>query len=202
MAARLISIIGAPATGKTTLAERLCEELPALLIREDFAGNPFLAQSYEGDPEAGLPGQLYFLMSRFHQLHVGHWPGEGIRVSDYGFCQDRIFARVRLGEDDYRLYGRLAGRLEGLVHPPDVLVHLDAAPGILMERIARRGRGFEKVMDAEFLETMRRAYAEAVAAWRGPVLRVDCAATDLRESNCRARLVESIRAMLEKGPCT
>ena len=198
MAAKLISIIGAPATGKTTLAEGLCRDLPAELIREDFAGNPFLATSYEGDPTARLPGQLYFLMSRFHQLDLRAWPAAGTFVSDYGFCQDRIFARVRLGEDDYRLYDRLASRLEGLVRPPDVLIHLDAPVSVLMERIAGRGRGFEKVMDAEFLETMRRAYIEAVGDWNGPVVRVDCVTHDLRRSDERSEIVELIRRMLVK----
>ena len=45
MAATLISIIGPPASGKTTLAESLCADLEAELVREDYAGNAFLADS-------------------------------------------------------------------------------------------------------------------------------------------------------------
>ena len=71
MSAALISIIGPPAVGKTTLAALLAAKLPAELIREDYAGNPFLADSYAGSEQARLPGQLYFLLSRVGQLRQG-----------------------------------------------------------------------------------------------------------------------------------
>ncbi|RKY23662.1 MAG: deoxynucleoside kinase, partial [Planctomycetota bacterium] len=41
MAAKLISIIGPVAVGKTTLAECLAAQLPAEILYEDYAGNPF-----------------------------------------------------------------------------------------------------------------------------------------------------------------
>ena len=205
MPARLISIIGPPASGKTTLAERLSDELPAEMIREDYAGNPFLARSYEGDPKARLPGQIYFLMSRVGQLHIASAPPDGLQVSDYGFCQDRIYARQRLSSEDYRLYDRLAGRLEGLVRRPDVLVRLDAPEEMLLERIARRGMGFERVMDAEFLKAMRQAYAQAASEASCPVLCVDCGRFNLLLADVRQRLIERLREFLscvkEAQPC-
>lgn len=193
MSAKLISIIGPPASGKTTLAEHLAAELPAALVREDYAGNPFLAESYVGRKEARLPGQLYFLISRVGQLSRSSWPACGLLVSDYGFCQDRIYARVRLGEEDYRLYDPLARRLEGLVHPPDLLIHLDAAEATLLGRIARRGREHEKVMDAEFLAEMRAAYNEAARREACPVIRIDCDAVDFRRDSGRAALLAEVR---------
>lgn len=196
MPAKLISIIGAPASGKTTLAERLSAELPAALIREDYAGNPFLAESYVGQPQARLPGQMYFLMSRVGQLSMLNWPDEGLAVSDYGFCQDRIFARQRLSADDMRLYDRLARRVEGLVRPPDVMIHLDAAVETLMERIALRGREFEHAMDGSFLAAMCEAYKHASAEQACPVITVNCDATDLRRDAPRAELVERVRQAL------
>lgn len=181
MSAKLISIIGPPAAGKTTLAENLAPLLGAGLIREDYAGNPFLAQSYEGLDSARLPGQLYFLMSRVGQLAIATWPEAGTFVSDYGFCQDAVFARQRLAADDFRMYERLAPRVEGLVHPPDVLICLEAAPRTLIGRIERRGRGFERVMDEGFLQAMSRAYKEIAARMTCPVIRIDCDKMDVRE---------------------
>ena len=96
MSAKLVSIIGPVASGKTLLAEKLSAELPAGLIREDYAGNPFLADSWAGQDDKLLAGQLYFLMSRVKQLALSAWPDDGTFVSDYGFCQDRIFAEIRL----------------------------------------------------------------------------------------------------------
>ena len=196
MPAKLVSIIGAPASRKTTLARHLAAELPAGLIREDYAGNPFLAESYVGQTEARLPGQMYFLMSRVGQLSILSWPAEGLAVSDYGFCQDRIFARARLADGDFRLYERLARRVEGLVRPPDVLIHLDASVPTLLARIASRGREFEHAMDENFLSAMRDAYNAAAAEQACPVITVDGDSTDLRLDSPRAALLAEIRQAL------
>ncbi|HUT60368.1 MAG TPA: deoxynucleoside kinase [Phycisphaerae bacterium] len=196
MSAALISIIGPPAVGKTTLAELLCADLPAELIREDYRGNPFLEQSYAGGAAARLPGQLCFLVSRVRQLAVTTWPEAGLFVSDYGYCQDRVFARARLGIEDYKLYEQLAWPLARVVHPPDVLVHLDAASQTLLRRIAERGRDFERVMDAEFLDSMRAEYARAAADALCPVIEFDCEAADFRDGAVRAALAADIRAKL------
>jgi len=195
-AAPLISIIGLPASGKTTLAELLAMELPARLVRENYEGNPFLAESYAGPASTRLPAQLFYLLSRVSQLSAGHWPGDGLTVSDYGFCQDRVYATHRLSPDELAAYEPVHARLSALVHPPDVLVYLDAEPEVLLERIARRGRRFEQAMTADFLADMRRAYGEVVAAAGCPVLTVRCDEVDIRNYRPRAELTERIRRAL------
>lgn len=192
MGARLISIIGPPAVGKTTLAERLSEEMDGRLICEDFEGNPFLADSYAGDRNACLPAQLFFLLSRVKQLSLGDWPGEGLTVSDYGFCQDRIYAASKLNEEEMSLYSRVAGRVEGLVCPPSVIVHLDAPSPVLLSRIADRGRQYEKAMTIEFLEEMRNAYNDIDQSAGCPVIRLCTDATDTRRADVRNELIERI----------
>ena len=196
MTAVLISLIGPPASGKTTLAEALAVELSGKLIREDYAGNPFLAESYLGSGSARLPGQLYFLMSRVSQLWAGSWPGDGLFVSDYGFCQDRVYAKARLGNEDFALYDRLAARVETLVHPADVVVCLDAPTDTLLERIAARGRVHESAMTREFLDGMRREYGRIASEARCPIITVDTERTDPRDAGGLAQLAREIRAKL------
>lgn len=196
LGAALVSIIGPPGVGKTTLAEALAADLPAGLIREDYAGNPFLAESYVGDESARLPGQLFFLMARARQLARSVWPDEGLFVSDYGFCQDRVYARMRLGAADFGMYERVAGRVAPMIHPPTMLVILDASADTLRSRVVRRGRSHERVMDRDFFEAMRASYAqiERTARENGQaVRRVDGDAVDLRDPARRAELVAWIR---------
>ena len=195
MTARLISIIGPPGVGKTTLAEAMSAAMPARLIREDYAGNPFLAASYLGQADAGLAAQIYYLMSRAKQLATSTWPHEGLCVSDYGYCQDRIFARRRLSPADLVVYERVAERIDPLVRAPDVLIHLDARTETLLERIARRGRGFEKAMTPEFLDAMRAAYADPLDPCE--ILRVDCDAVDIRDAAQRKELIAEALRMFE-----
>lgn len=196
MPARLISILGPPAVGKTTFAAALAAELPAGLIREDFAGNPFLAESFTGRADLLLPSQLYFLFSRVRQLFGRSWPESGRFVSDYGFCQDRIFAEAKLSPADLRRYEDIAELVEGLVHPPDVIIHLDADVDELRRRIAARGRDFERAMDEGFLARMRAAYDRVEVPEGCRRVRVDCRRRDLRDPAERQHLVERIRRLL------
>jgi len=196
VAARLVSIIGPPASGKTTLAEWLAAALPARFIREDYRGNPYLAEAYLQRREFALHSQLYFLFSRLSQLNLRTWPADGLAVTDYGFCQDRVYAAANLSGRDMALYRRLADGAERLVKAPDVLVHLDADERLLLERIARRGRSFERTFTAAYLASLRRAYREAAAAMPWPVIPVDVGRTDLLAEGPRRELLERIREAL------
>ena len=196
MSARLVSIIGPPAAGKTTLAEILAAELPAEVIYEDYTGNPFLAESYLGKDEAKLPAQLYYLMSRASQLSLLSWPAEGVRVSDYGFCQDRIYASLKLSEAEMGLYDRVAGRLEKLIKRPDLVIHLDAGEDGLLRRIADRGRKFERAMTGEFVASIREAYDGIAPGLGCEVIKVNCDETDLRDEAGRAELLERVRRQI------
>ncbi len=196
MSAKLISVIGPPAAGKTTLAEHLAAELPAQMIRESYSENPFLVDSYVGCDDARLPGQLYFLFSRLKQLSKAHWTSEGLFVSDYGFCQDRIFAKLRLGEDDFRTYQRVAHRTAPLVHQPELMICLDASVETLLARITERGRDYETALTGELLASFRRQY-DTIPAWADcPVVTVDTEVVDVRDPHETEKLISAIRTKL------
>jgi deoxyadenosine/deoxycytidine kinase len=190
----LVSVIGPPAVGKTTLAEALARALPAEVIYEDYAGNPFLAEAYLGRDDLRLPAQLYYLFSRVGQLAMSRWPADGLRVSDYGFCQDRLYATAQLAGEELHVYDRVARQVESLVKPPDVLVLLDADEDTLLKRIAARGREFERTFTRQFLTRMRQAYRALPAAAGGDVIEIDCARTDVRED--AAAVAEKVREAL------
>lgn len=196
MSAKLISIIGPPASGKTTAAERLAEVLDAKLVLEDFEGNPFLAASYVGNEAARLPAQLYYLMSRVSQLSLLNWPDEGLVVSDYGLCQDGLYAHAKLSADDLKLYERVAAQLAPLVKPPDVVVHVDCSPRLMRRRIEGRGRDFERVFTEEFLREMRDAHREAVSGLSCQVVPVDGDCYDWRRLGPVGPPTDQIRAAL------
>jgi len=196
LTARLISVIGPPAVGKTTLAEQLSLKLPAQLIREDYRGNPFLADSYSGDASFRLPSQLYFVLSRVAQLSRSRWPSEGLVVTDYGFCQDAIFAELKLGREEFEIYNRVLRHVRSMVQQPDLLIHLDAGPQTLLRRIARRGRTFEASITEQFLSRMRDAYNVVAADQNCPVIAIDCDVADLMNPRVLERLVASVRESL------
>jgi deoxyguanosine kinase len=192
----LISIIGPPASGKTTLAEWLSRAMPARLVKEDFAGNPFVADFFLGRRDLALPSQLYFLFSRLGQLRRSQFANGAITVSDYGFCQDAVYARYALCDEDFALYSRLSAPMAELVKTPDVIIHLDAAEQVLLERIARRARGYEKTFTLEFLSWMRQQYARLAGELACPVIHVDVATKDLRQEAEQTWLMKELREVL------
>lgn len=194
MKARLISIIGPPGAGKTTLAQALAAELPAMLLCEPYAQNPFLEAACAGDASARLPGQVFFLVSRAGQLSRRTWPAGGWVVSDYAYCQDRVFAEMSLTGEDLRVYDGLAARFEPDIVSPDVLIHLDADVPVLLDRIARRGRPFERNLGGDKLVGLRSAYARLMACAACRVLSVDTAASDLRDAATRRELIARVVA--------
>jgi deoxyadenosine/deoxycytidine kinase len=195
MTAALVSIIGPPGVGKTTLATLLAGDLDGRLILEDYAGNPFLAPSWRGVAGAALPAQLYFLMSRAGQLAAHAWPALGLAVSDYGFCQDDIFASLSLEAQEYAIYGRVAQSVVSAIVQPAVLVCLRASPSTLIERIGQRGRQFEQAMHADFLEGIMDRCEQSSRQSQCPVLRLDCDNLDLRQDCDRRPVVDEIRRL-------
>ncbi|MBS3820347.1 MAG: deoxynucleoside kinase [Planctomycetes bacterium] len=193
MGATLVSLIGPPAVGKTTLAELLAERLAADLRYEDFENNPFLVESFTGQDDLFLPGQLTFMLSRARQLSEAFWPESGWVVSDYGYCQDRIYAAGKLSEPDLAIYDTVADRVAPTVVDPAVIIHLDAGIETLLDRIGDRGREYERAFSREFIEYMRAAHHCIEPPAGGCIVRIDADATDPREPAALDALVGQLR---------
>src|SRR5207253_528773 len=83
-----------------------------------------------------------------------------VTVSDYLFAKDRIFACLTLDPNELALYDRVFEALGTRVAKPDLVVYLQARIDVLLARIKRRGREFEKKFDPQYLEDLCRAYNE------------------------------------------
>jgi deoxyguanosine kinase len=157
---RYIVVEGVIGVGKTSLARLLSEQLKAKLVLEEVEENPFLKDFYRDRARYAFQTQMHFLFSRYQQqrsLRQMELFSERM-VADYLFQKDRIFARLNLSERELALYERLVAWLELDVLKPDIVVYLQASPDTLMERIARRGRPYEKDMEREYIRELNEAY--------------------------------------------
>src|SRR5881397_3255702 len=178
---RYIVVEGVIGVGKTSLARMLSERLQGKLVLEEVEENPFLKDFYHDRDRYAFQTQMHFLFSRFQQqrnLRQMELFSERM-VSDYLFQKDRIFAGLNLSERELALYERLVAWLELEVLNPDVVVYLQASPAVLMRRIARRGRPFEKDMDPGYIKQLNEAYNHFFFHYVGaPLLVVNTDAID------------------------
>jgi deoxyadenosine/deoxycytidine kinase len=157
---RYIVVEGVIGAGKTSLARLLTEQLQAKLVLEEVEENPFLKDFYRDREQFAFQTQMHFLFSRYQQqrsLRQTELFSERM-VSDYLFQKDRIFAGLNLSERELALYEKVVGWLELEVTRPDVVVYLQATTETLLERIAKRGRPFEKDMDRAYIASLNEAY--------------------------------------------
>jgi len=157
---RYIVVEGVIGVGKTSLARLLSERLQARLVLEEVEENPFLKDFYRERARYAFQTQMHFLFSRYQQqrsLRQMELFRERM-VADYLFQKDRIFASLNLSERELALYERLVGWLELEVMKPDIVVYLQASPDVLMERIARRARPYEKEMERDYIRHLNEAY--------------------------------------------
>ena len=195
-----IVIEGPIGVGKTSLARLLSEQLQARLVLEIVEENPFLASFY-GDPERyAFSTQTFFLLSRYKQLQD---LAQGAlffehTVSDYLFDKDFIFASLNLRGDEWTLYRELYQQLKPKLPQPDLTVYLRAAPDILLQRIAKRGRPFERDIEASYLRALGGAYDDLFEHYGAPLHTIEAVAYDFVEREPdRERLVEDILRLAE-----
>jgi len=160
ISARYLVVDGPIGVGKTSLAEALADRLQGRRLFENPEGNPFLPLFYKDRRRYAFQTQLYFLLNRFRQQQelVQFDLFTQSVVSDYLFAKDRIFAILNLDEQELGLYERLHPILEAQVPKPDLVLYLQASTDALLERIALRGRSYEKEIERDYLEEVNAAY--------------------------------------------
>ena len=213
-----IAIEGPIGVGKTTLARLIHKEFNAELLLEVFEENPFLEKFYADRERYAFQTQIFFLLSRFHQQNrvVREILGHSSLVSDYTFAKDRLFAHLNLKGDELALYEEIHAILADRIPVPNLVVYLRADTDVLMERIAFRDRPYERNMDWDYIDELRRAYEFFFASCgvsrlprgltalspydQAPVLTVDTNNLNyVRNPEDLAYVVRRIRTALQEG---
>lgn len=178
---RYIVVEGAIGVGKTSLARKLGETLGAEVVLEQAAENPFLERFYRNPRVGALPAQLYFLFQRAQQqaaLRQQDLFGT-VRVADYLFAKDDLFARLILDDEEYGLYRQVHERLAIDAPQPDLVIYLQAPVDVLLDRVARRGIAHESLIDRGYLTRLNEAYARFFHGYdASPLLIVNAASFD------------------------
>jgi deoxyguanosine kinase len=197
--ARYIVVEGPIGIGKTTLARLLAEEWQARMVLEQVDDNPFLRRFYDDPEKYAFQAQMFFLLTRYRQqqeLAQQELFRQSL-IADYLFAKDHIFAQINLASDELALYRQLFHLLGTRIPKPDLVVYLQARPDVLLARLRKRARDYERHITPEYVRRVTEAYKDFFFHYEEtPLLVVNCSEIDfVAHSEETADLMREIREM-------
>lgn len=193
---RYIVVEGPIGAGKTAVATLLAERLGGRAVLEDAEENPFLPLFYEDPSKHAFQTQLFFLLTRFQQQKalLQQELFSQVTVSDCLFEKDRVFASLSLNPAEQALYERVYEELHPQVMRPDLVVYLQARLDVLLQRIRRTGRPFERDIDPDYLARLASMYNDYFFHYDGaPLLVIDGSEMDLNSPEDQESIVNLVR---------
>ena len=202
----IITIAGNMGVGKTALTERLADDMRWAPFFEQQDVNPYIEDFYNDMPRWAFHSQLFFLAKRLELYRKMMSSQHRTIVQDRGIFEDaEVFAKNlyregKISERDYNLYTDLYEECLSLMPQPGFVVYLKARVNTLKDRIAKRGRDYEKDVDTAYLENLNELYEEWIDTFTTcPVLTIEVDKLDFVNSEAafckvRDRIVEQLAA--------
>jgi deoxyadenosine/deoxycytidine kinase len=200
-----IAVAGNIGVGKSSLTRLLAERLGWAPFFEAVDENPYLADFYTDMAQWSFHSQVYFLSRRLqhHRKLLDH-PGSVIQdrsiYEDAEVFAENLYRQGKLSQRDYRCYHDLYDGICAFLPPPDLLIYLQAPVGVLAERIAQRGRDYERQISIDYLAQLNHLYDEWVRRWKTcPALTIPTAGLDfVHRQNDLDTIIESILMLLKQ----
>jgi len=160
---KFVAIAGNIGVGKSTLVNLLCDRLGWEPFYEPVAENPYLADFYQDMTSWAFHSQVFFLTHRLrahHQLtqHPSSVLQDRSVYEDAEIFAQNLFLQGYIHPRDYATYRGLYETLVDFLPPPDLVIYLRASVPTLIQRIARRGRDYERSITTDYLTSLNTLY--------------------------------------------
>ena len=165
---KFIAVVGNIGVGKSTLVQMLCERLGWEPFFEGVVENPYLADFYRDMQTWAFHSQVFFLSRRLRDLRrLMDFPQTVVQdrsvYEDAEIFAKNLYRQGYISERDWTTYRELYQVLTELLPPPDLVVYLNASLPVLLQRIALRGRDYEKNIAPDYLARLNVLYDEWLA---------------------------------------
>jgi len=166
-----INVEGTIGCGKTTLSNALAEKLRAdVIVLEEFENNPYLPLLYKNS-DVGFQTEMFFLVSRYKQYQ--NWQNKFV-ISDYDMLKNKIFAEITIkNQNDLEKFNQIYDVLTKDFKKADIIIYIETSTDVTYERIKRRNRDMEKVIEKNYLETVNNGYRNYFKKTKENFIKVD-----------------------------
>jgi len=169
----LIAIEGCIGAGKSTVAKGLAEYRKSNLLLERFEEHPFLKLFYENPSETATETEIAFLLLHYSQLRTLDSSSQRETVTDFHLGKDLLYADLNLTDSRAKTaFLHLYEVFSEKVPPPTMLVYLSARTDLILDRIHRRNRKFEAVVDPAYYARINNAYDRLFLRYSGKKLSI------------------------------
>jgi deoxyadenosine/deoxycytidine kinase len=195
-----VVIAGNIGVGKSTLTQLLADRLAWTPFFEPNAENPYLADFYDDMLRWSFHSQVFFLAQRVVQHKQLLERGDPV-VLDRSIYEDaeifacNLYRRGAMSARDWHTYETMYRTMSSLLRPPDLVVYLRADVPTLLQRIAQRGRDYERAISADYLASLNALYDEwAQSFTASPVLSIETNALDVvNRTDDLSRVIDEIQ---------
>lgn len=168
MMKKFIAVAGNIGVGKSTLVTLLCKQLKWEPYYEPVGDNPYLVDFYADMASWSFHSQIFFLTRRLRSHHqLSQHPTSVIQdrsvYEDAEIFAQNLYLQGHIKERDYETYRELYETITQVLPPPDLVIYLRASVDTLMDRIARRGRDYERTITPEYLQSLNDLYEDWIS---------------------------------------
>ena len=175
---KFVAVAGNIGVGKTTLVQKLCDNLDWTPFFEPERENPYLADFYKDMQTWAFHSQVFFLARRL-RAHKDLCVHPGSVIQDRSVYEDaeifahNLYKQKQIEERDYQTYQELYQALVEFLPPPDLVLYIRASVPTLQQRIKKRGRDYEEKIDPAYLNQLNVLYEHWITGFQlCPVLTV------------------------------
>jgi deoxyadenosine/deoxycytidine kinase len=208
MTKHIVVVSGNLGTGKTALVQRVGACLNWHTVSESVLDNPYLADFYADKRTWSFHLQVYFLGHRAKQYTEAAAKRESAIIDRSIYEDAKVFAWAlrhlgNITDRDYKCYLQVYDMIVRSLTPPDLLVYVKAPLKVLVERIKKRGLGFDyRGITEDYLALIDSFYEKWVQTFDlCPILTVDTKDLDyVSDAGCLDMVIRRILDKLaEKG---
>ena len=186
----MLVIEGVVGVGKSSLMNILAEE-GYVAFEEPVVDNPVLDKFYYDRSRYSFPLQVFFLNKRFE--HIKKAKDVSKAVMDRSIYGDAIFARMlnlanEMSDEEFAIYAELLENMLQHVQRPKLMVYLEVGVDVAMERINKRGRDYELIVESDYWQKLNSEYSKYFNDYSlSPILKINVDALDF-ENNPQDRV--------------